>query len=72
MRFYKIDEATLRDLLAGAHHYWALEGGGVDNWMWESDSRHDYIDTYNSVNGTNYEDIEEIVEAEICDYTLLP
>ena len=72
MRFYKIDEATLRDLLAGAHHYWALENGGVDNWMWESDSRNDYIDTYNNANGTNYEDIEEIVEAEICDYTLLP
>ena len=71
MKYYKIDEATLRDLLIAANHYWALEGGGVDNWMWESESRHDYIDAYNNANGTNYEDIEEIAEAELGDYEVI-
>ena len=71
MRYYKIDEATLRDLLAAATHYWALESGGVDNWMHESEARHEFIDDYNRVNNTDYEYIEEIVEAELCDYEVI-
>lgn len=40
-KYYKISETDLLELLTAAHKFWALEGGGVDNWLWEADSRHD-------------------------------
>ena len=43
IKYYRISETDLRELLTAAHYAWALENGGVDNWMWEADSRHDYL-----------------------------
>ena len=32
IKYYRISETDLRELLTAAHQFWALEGGGVDNW----------------------------------------
>ena len=65
MKYYRIAEDELRELLYAAHYAWALENGGVDNWEWNGESVNDYLDAYNTANGTQCEDIEDIVEIEV-------
>ena len=42
-----------------------LEQGGVDNWSWEPESVHDYINQYNTDHNTRCEYIEDIVDREV-------
>ena len=51
-----------------AYTYNALEAGGVDNWDWYGESIHDFIDACSDIDGVQYEDMEEIVEASLCTY----
>lgn len=75
-RYYMVDEAELKDLLKAYHKLTALEGGGVDNWSWHSDSLYYYLDEYaKSLNITDEEELEDfdfdsIVERELSEYTL--
>lgn len=41
----------------------ALDGGGVDNWEWYSESISDFLKFINEDNGTNYEDLDEAAQA---------
>ena len=41
----------------------ALNGGGVDNWEWYSESISNYLKFINEDNGTNYEDLDEAAQA---------
>lgn len=70
-KYYKISETNLRELLTAAHYAWALEGGGVDNWTWEADSRHDYLKQYNADQGTDFNDFEDLAEYEMKDYAII-
>ena len=65
MKFYKLDENTLKDILASAYYFWALESGGVDNWEWFGESVQELIDGVNKENGTCHESIEDIVAADL-------
>lgn len=71
MRHYKVDEATLRDLLIRGHYYEALEHGGVDNWEWHGASISDYIDDCSAIDEVHYESIEEIVEADLTNFEVI-
>ena len=42
----KISEEKLKELLSAWHELMALNYGGVDNWEWCWQARHDYIDEY--------------------------
>ena len=72
IKYYKISETDLRELLTAAHYAWALEGGGVDNWTWEADSRHDYLSQYNADQGTDFDDFEDLAAHEMKNYPIIP
>ena len=65
MKYYRVSEEFLRELLLAAHTYHALESGGVDNWEWYGASIEDYIKDCGVIDETHYEDIEDIVEADL-------
>lgn len=69
--YYRISETDLRELLTAAHQFWALEGGGVDNWMWCGESCCDYLDQYNADQGTDFEDFEDLAAHEMKNYTII-
>lgn len=47
MKKYRcVPENELIEILEAANKYWALEGGGVDNWDWFSASLHDYLESW--------------------------
>ena len=68
MKHYIVSEKELRELLRGYFYALALESGGVDNWQWESESRFDFIDSYNNSNNTECVDIDEIAEDALKSY----
>ena len=68
MRYYRISEADLRELLMGAFTYMALDAGGVDNWEWAGDSIQAFIEESSAIDFVHYEYMEEIVEAAITNY----
>jgi hypothetical protein len=68
MKYYRIDEHDLRDLLSRAMTCDALECGGVDNWYYYCDAIHEYVNICNEEDGTSYEDIDEIVESVLSKY----
>ena len=70
-KYYSISEIDLRELLAAAHYAWALENGGVDNWTWEADSRHDYLKQYNEDQGTDFDDLGDLATHEMKNYTII-
>ena len=70
-KYYRISETDLRELLAAAHYAWALECGGVDNWTWEDDSRHDYLSQYNADQGTDFNNFEDLAAHALKDYVIL-
>ena len=63
MKFYKISEKDLLELLVYAYQYQALECGGVDNWDWFGESMKDFIENCSFDDGVEYKDIESIAEA---------
>lgn len=68
LRYYRISAPALRELLMYAHSYLALEGGGVDNWEWCGESIQDYIKDCSVIDFVHYENMEEIVEADLANY----
>lgn len=65
MKYYKISEGLLKDLLTMAHTYQALESWGVDNWTGWGDAQREYIKDCSVTDETHYECIEDIVDADI-------
>ena len=70
LRYYRISEPALRELLMAAHKNWARECGGVDNWEWDGASIQNYIEDCSMTDFVHYEDLEEIVEADLADYEI--
>lgn len=67
---YRVPENVLRQLIAAKAELEALESGGVDNWCWYSESRHDYFNDYFSMNDPSWfddndMDFDMIVDREI-------
>lgn len=74
MKYYKISEENLINLLVIAHKFSALEEGGVDNWLWLSDSYCDYIDRWkkeNNISKFANIDFADIAEKELKDFKAL-
>ena len=71
VKYYRISETDLRELLTAAHYAWALENGGVDNLTWEADSRHDYLSQYNADQGTDFDDFEDLAAHEMKNYAII-
>lgn len=46
MKYYKIDEQTLFDLILDRHYLAALNHGGVYDWPWYFESIREYINKY--------------------------
>lgn len=65
MKYYKISEGFLKDLLTMAHTYQALESWGVDNWIGWGEAQREYINDCSIIDETNYECIKDIVDADI-------
>ena len=65
MKYYKISEDFLKDLLTMAHTYKALELWGVDNWIDWNEARCEYINDCSIIDETNYECIEDIINADM-------
>ena len=68
MKYYRIDEHDLRDLLNRAMTCEALDHGGVDNWPWYGDAIYEYIDMCSNEDDASYEDMDEIVESALSKY----
>lgn len=68
MKFYKVEENELLDLLTAAHTLRALNQGGVDSWSWCGESCSDYLGRYGDEIGSEMEDFEDIAELEIQNY----
>lgn len=75
MKYYRIAEDELLNLIESDMHLSALKNGGVDNWEWYDVSLGDFIE-YNKENysmfkgrGIDPEDIEfsDIAKAELKD-----
>lgn len=65
MKYYRINETLLRDLLIASHKYCALESWGVDNWEVWGEAQINYINDCCVIDETEYEDIEAIAEADL-------
>ena len=68
MKHYIVSEKELLKLLKGYFYSRALVSGGVDNWEWEFDSRHDFINSYNQSNNAHCTSIEEIADNALLSY----
>lgn len=71
MKYYKIGEEELKNLIENTHRLNALEHGGVDNWITYSDSLFNYISMYINDNKIKDDDdywFEDIAINELEEY----
>lgn len=54
MKYYKIPESELIELLASEHYLCALLGGGVGSWEWHEAAVKEYIKEYITKNNLEY------------------
>lgn len=54
MKKYRcVPEGELIRILEAANRYYALEGGGVDNWEWYGESLCDYLENWIAESGVD-------------------
>jgi hypothetical protein len=70
LRYYRISEPALRELLMAAHTFYALQSWGVDNWPGWGEAQHNYVDDCSVIDEVHYDDMEEIVEADLTNYEI--
>ena len=70
MKYYKVSERDLLNLLEALHELNALAYGGVDNWEWYSESKSNYIDDLCSTLGLDRDEtyIEELALESLKNY----
>ena len=66
-KFYKISEEKLKALLYNNEVLNCLYAGGVDNWQWYMENKHDYLADFFEDECTDC-DFEDIVEIELTEY----
>lgn len=71
MKYYKISEEDLIDLLEASYLLDALTAGGVDNWEWYSDSIHEHLDMVRKETNWNYEDFREVAIDDASSFELI-
>ena len=70
MKYYRISENNLKELLYQANRAYALDGGGVDNWMWAGESVCDFIETCSKECQQEFTCLGDIVEYELAHYSI--
>ena len=71
MKYYKIPEEDLVDLLEASMILNALISGGVDNWEWYSESYNECLDTICKESNWNYENFREVASDDIASFELI-
>ena len=71
MKYYKINEMSLRELITAANQFYALECGGVDNWEWCGESCCDFLRGVGEELGQEFESFEELTDYEITSYPVI-
>ena len=66
---YKVSKEQLLELLECQARWYALEGGGVDNWTWYGESLSEYIKDYVEENNIDISP-NELTIADIAEYSL--
>ena len=69
MKYYRINEKILHEYLVMAHYFHALECGGVDNWEFYGEAIANHIKDCSVIDETNYESIEDIVDADMAQFS---
>ena len=67
MKEYIISEEKLKELLYNNEVLNCLYAGGVDNWQWYMENKHDYIASFFEDDDTD-NDFEDIVEVLLTEY----
>ena len=67
---YKVSKEQLLELLECQARYYALEGGGVDNWVWYEESLSNYIKDYIEENDIDISP-NELTIADIAEHSLV-
>lgn len=71
MKYYKISETDLIDLLEASYQLDALIAGGVDNWEWYSDSFHELLGMIRKEANCDYEDFREVAIDDVASFELI-
>ena len=67
--FYKVSKEQLLELLECQARWYAVEGGGVDNWAWYGESLSEYIKDYVDENNVDISP-KELTMADIAEHSL--
>lgn len=72
MKYYKISEERLKELLYAYYELGCLEANGVDNWLGYMDNKTRYVNaalgTYNEDDWDEDADFSDIVEIDLTEY----
>lgn len=66
---YKVSKEQLLELLECQARWYAVEGGGVDNWAWYGESLSEYIKDYVDENNVDISP-KELTMADIAEHSL--
>lgn len=72
MKYYKISEEDLVDLLESSMILNALISGGVDNWEWYSESYNECLDTICKESNWDYDSFREVAIDDVASFELIP
>lgn len=67
--FYKVSKEQLLELLECQARWYAVEGGGVDNWAWYGESLSEYIKNYIDENNVDISP-NELTITDIAEHSL--
>lgn len=67
--FYKVSKEQLLELLECQARWYAVEGGGVDNWAWYGESLSEYIKDYVDENNVDISP-KGLTMADIAEHSL--
>lgn len=71
MRYYKISEPDLMDLLEASYLLEALAAGGVDNWEWYDRSCEDFLNEIREETNFDYVNFREVASDDIASFELI-
>lgn len=71
MRYYKISDFDLIDLLEASYILAALIAGGVEDWEWYDRSCEDFLNEINEETNFDYVDFREVAGDDISSFELM-
>lgn len=71
MRYYKISDFDLIDLLEASYILEALIAGGVDNWEWYDYSYESFLNEIREETNFDYVDFREVASDDMASFELI-